>query len=89
MKKRYYLSNGFHNTSTFVLVEPKEGARVSGEAMRRAGRALCPYADCTCSGSGASNTQDHQAHGIEAHPEFHLVPAYSSFDDGAYSLMEV
>ena len=64
-RERYYLSNGFHNSTTFVLVEPCAGAIVTRSSMHRAQRALCESSDCTCRSSLASAASDHQLKGFQ------------------------
>lgn len=79
----YHLSNGFHGTTTHVIVG--EGQVLPGATMRAAYRRLCPTAQCTCMGSMASNPRDDQLSGIPTRPDLTLVlanylPGYSSDD---------
>ena len=78
---RYWISNGFHNTTTFVLVAPRVGARVSAKTMRRAGRALCGMSDCMCGSSNASSPREGQLSGFEAAEYRHLGLVPESGDD--------
>jgi len=83
-RERYYLSNGFHHTTTYVLVEPRVGVRVAGATMRAAGRRLCPYTECTCGGSPASNPREgQQREGFVSHPDFGLEYVYDRSDPEA------
>ena len=70
----YMIANGFHNTQAAVRV--REGGLVSGRAMLRAGRKLCPSRDCTCASSAASAPRDGQEMGVRGRPELGLHPAY-------------
>lgn len=69
---RYHMANGFHRTSTYVLVRPKAGEKVAEETMKRAFQRLCPYADCKCTSSMASDP--HIPEGIAGHRELMLIP---------------
>ena len=79
MKKRLYLSNGFHGTTTYLLVEPKEGTIIPGRIIRRAEHRLCGVGRCLCTSSAASNPREGQRVGWDE--PYHLEPTHNDTDD--------
>ncbi len=80
-RKRYHLANGFHNTTTSVLVAPLVGARVPGRVMRRAFRDLCGMSDCRCGSSHASEPREGQHEGFADDEYRHLAIDWAQDDD--------
>ena len=71
---RYYISNGFHGTTTYIMAEPRVGALISPSVMEAAKRRLCPsrHNGCVCIGSPAASPLPHQDDGFLAHPGLHV-----------------
>ena len=92
-KARYYISNGFHNTETYILAEPRVGARASERVMEAAKRRLCPsrHNGCACIGSPAGAALPHQPHGFAEHPDLFLesdFPGGQIVDNHRHSIFD-
>lgn len=84
---RYYLSNGFHRLTTYILIgEP--GSIIPGHIMRRAWRRLCPHKDCTClSSPGADPTEDQLYDDLRK--KLIVEPAYLPDDHDAHIVRSI
>lgn len=71
------LKNDFHNTSVVLIVR---NGRISASQQRKAQKALCGIADCTCSGWwGTRGSQDGIPDG------YFIEPAWTTGkEDGGY-----